>query len=98
MPLTSGHFKLPLILSTVNEMILSKDGASTDNGCYYIFIHHFTFCSLLGRNSYKSLFTDVRGEVGTERTLTGTFSGQRNRDRTAGGGVNRTWCAGRLCL
>lgn len=40
-----------------------KTGASTDNGCYYIFIRHFTFCSLLGRNSYKSLFTDAMSEV-----------------------------------
>lgn len=44
-----------------------KTGASTDNGCYYIFIHHFTFCSLLGRNFYKSLFQMPcqRGKAGT---------------------------------
>lgn len=36
-----------------------KTGGSTDNGCYYIFIYHFAFCSLLGRNSYKSLFGDA---------------------------------------
>lgn len=35
-----------------------KTVASMDNGCYYIFIHHFTFCSLLGRNSNKYLFID----------------------------------------
>lgn len=44
------------------KCFFSKTLPSTDNGCYYIFIHHLTFCSLVGRNSYKSLFTDALSE------------------------------------
>ena len=99
MPLTSGHFKLPLILSTVNEKILSKDGTSTDNDCYYIFIHHLTFAGLLGRNSYKSALhrccvRKVRSGWSISQAL---FSGQRNRDKTGLGDRDHT-CAGQVTL
>ena len=70
MPLTSGHFKLPLILSTVNEKILSKDGTSTDNDCYYIFIHHLTFAgkspSNLKRDNFLASSVAVMRETDEE--------------------------------
>lgn len=62
-----------------------KTGASTDNGCYYIFIYHFTFCSLLGRNSYKSLLTDAMSEVRWELSvLSWALSTNRGRERQDG--------------
>lgn len=70
------------------EWFFSKTGASTDNGCYFIFMHHFTFCRLLGRNSYKSLFTDARVRevrLGLSELSQALFSGQRNRDGTVCG-------------
>lgn len=79
MPLTSGHFKLPLILSTVNEMILSKDGDQlimTAITYSYTTLHSVAYLAGI-LMSLSSQMPCRGGEAEFERALMGAFVDRR---------------------